>query len=357
MTTVREGLAPRAVLAALARAAGSVEVTASGWGVAGAAAADRVDELTDALYAGWYTRPSGAGRPAAARGDPELYRSLLVPALRAAHAGAAIETVPRPVLAAAPTGTLLVALPPGSAGDASAARADIRRPGDYVAEQAPGVPVAAGARVRATARHDHHDTERGLWWCFTPEPPTAPLGRLYLDARAATAPRVVHAVTEVLLGAGVLFQLKCAAHANGFGRVDAVVVYHERDRREELLAALTTRADELGRLLDPEVPELTCPVLPGLSWADEDDPADDPDPGRDDHEHDHGPDHTLGSEGPERAARQSYGESRCRALAVALHTSRPAWAAAGPTARVEILAAGLAAARIDPTAPWRARTT
>jgi hypothetical protein len=177
MTTARDELATPAVLAALARAAACVEVTATGWRVRGAATGDEVGELTDALYGRWYTRTAGvASGPAP--GDPELHRSFLVPALRAAHAGAAVETVPRPVLAAAPTGTLLVALPSGTAGDPSAARAQVRKPGDYVAERAPGVPVAAGARVLATARNDHHDTERGLWWCFTPEPPAAPLGRV-----------------------------------------------------------------------------------------------------------------------------------------------------------------------------------
>jgi hypothetical protein len=342
-------LAPPAVGSALQRAAALTERTGGGWQVGGIRAGDDVRQVADALYAAWYTcsqRPVVQDRPPH---DPPLYRSLLVPSLRAAHAGAVIDVSPLPVVSASPTGTVLVALPPrGASGSADQTLAESRRPAEYVAERAPGVPVAPGERVLACSRRDHLDADHGLWWCFSLEPPRAPFGRLYFDARPATAARVVHVVTEVLHQTGARYQLKCPSPAAAVDRVDAIVVYHERQQREELLAALTARADRLRRLLDPGVPPLTCPVLPGLAWADEEPPGED---------RSGAAGAGLDRPGPDTlAARHSYGESRCLALASALHRTGAAWSGLTRSEQVGVLRDGLVASGINPVAPWQERT-
>ena len=351
-----QDLVPSAVGSALRRAAALTERAAGGWQVGGIRAGDDLHQLTDALYAAWYTSAPRPGVQDQPPHDPPRYRSLLVPSLRAAHAGAGIDASPLLVVSASPAGTVLVALPRAGAANGSLAQTlvESRRPGEYVAERAPGVPVAAGERVLVCSRRDHLDTDRGLWWCFSLEPPQAPLGRLYFDARPATAARVVHLATEILHQTGARYQLKCPSHAAAVDRVDAVVVYHERQQREELLAALTARADRLRCLLDPAVPPLTCPVLPGLAWADEEPPRDgQPDAAASDAAR-------AGTDRLEQgalAARHSYGESRCLALAAALHKTGAAWSGLSRSEQVDVLRDGLVTAGIDPTAPWQARTS
>jgi hypothetical protein len=169
---------------------------------------------------------------------------------------------------------------------------------------------------------NHLEAERGLWWAFTVPGPEPPIGRIYLDARPATAPRVVHEVTAALLE--VPFQLKCPILADACRRVDTVVVYHARGSRDVLLEALGARWPVLGALLDPAVPPLTCHVRPGLAWAD------DADGGR------------------------SYGESRCHALAAAIEGAAATWPTMGHDQRLATLAAALVAAGLDPQRPWEA---
>jgi hypothetical protein len=307
------------------------------------AAGDDVRDIADALYAAWYTRPTTPGPEAP---DPPVHRSLLVGSLRAAHAGAGIDASPLTVVSASPTGAVLIAghPPAGAAGEVpGAALVERRRPGEYVAERGIGVPVHPGERVLAVVRRDHLDSDRGLWWCFSPDPPRAPLGRLYLHARPATAARVVNVMTEVLGDTGTRYQLKCPSHAAAVERVDALVVYHDRAVRGDLVAALTTRGDRLRGLLNPDVPPLTCQVLPGVAWADEDGPG-----------HDRPTEPEVDDDAPPHA-RHSYGESRCLALAAALHATGATWGGLGRGEQVGVLLDGLAAAGIDPTAPWKER--
>jgi hypothetical protein len=124
-----QDLALPAVGSALQRAAALTERTGGGWQVGGIRTGDDVRQVADALYAAWYTcpkRPAVQDQPAH---DPPLYRSLLVPSLRAAHAGAGLDASPLPVVSASPTGTVLVALPPrGATGPAAQTLAESRRP-------------------------------------------------------------------------------------------------------------------------------------------------------------------------------------------------------------------------------------
>jgi hypothetical protein len=284
---------------------------AGGWTVAGAPPVPDADALTEQLYAGWYTRaPAPVARDP---GDPPLPRRSLLSALRAAHQAAGMRSEGWTVTRADARGRVWAERD---------GRARVLRPGEYHTPGRAGVPVAPGEQVEPVGRLDHLDAGRGLWWAVTEVEPASPAGRLYFDVRPATAARAVHEITFAL--SGIPHQLKCPVRAEACARVDAIVVYHERAARTDAIEALLRRWDRLGPLLDPAVPPLTCPVRPGLSWADDDDPE------------------------------RSYGESRCHMLATAIVACAD-WGERAPRARVAVLHDGLRDAGVGPAEPWLAR--
>lgn len=297
---------PAEVDVALSRVARIVERAGRAWVVDGAGLEG--GSLADALYRRWYVRTGGCS---VAEGDPPLHRETLLGALRAAHAAAArVEA-----------GWVVVGVEPD--GQVSAARGEevvVLAPGEYRAPLRPGVPPAPGEPLEVVARRDHHEDEHGMWWSFSARMLEAPLGRVYLNARAACVPRALREVTAALQG--WRFRLKCPATAAACARVDTIVVYHEQGVRDDVLEALLEREEALEELLAPEVPPLTCPVRSGLAWAD--DPGDE----------------------------TSFGQSRCAALAQTLEDLGAAWSSLPETGRVVRLAAGLRARGIDPRAPW-----
>jgi type III HopA1-like effector protein len=290
--------------AALERACALVERDDHGWTVGGSPA----DDLAAALYIGWYTRPSSRGRD-----DAVVVPGSLRLALRAAHAAARERDSGWAVTASSPRGVVAAAR-----GDS----ARLLRPGEYAMPLRPGVPPAPGEPIEPVRRLDHLDDDQALWWSFTDPPPERPLGRVYLNARPATAARAVHELTHAL--AGIPHQLKCPQQAQACERIDAIVAYHERPARDAVLASLDDRWPRLRPLLDPDVPPLTRRVRPGLAWADDVEDG------------------------------QSYGESRCRLVAAAIERAAGAWPGAGPARRLELVQAGLREAGIDPERPWSA---
>ena len=58
-----QDLVPSAVGSALRRAAALTQRAGGGWQVGGIRAGDDLHQLTDALYAAWYTSPPAAGCP------------------------------------------------------------------------------------------------------------------------------------------------------------------------------------------------------------------------------------------------------------------------------------------------------
>jgi hypothetical protein len=270
-----------------------------------------VEALSEALYARWYTQPGAP--PPATPDDPPLYRQSLLSALRAADARAGTFVPGWTVTGSDPRGSV-------SAMKDDAGR--LLRPGEYLTPMRPWVPAAPGELAEPVARLDHLDAERGIWWTFGDRAPVRPFGRFYLNVRPATAARAIHEVTGALLG--IPFQLKCPVAAIVCQRVDAVVLYHERAAREDVLAALVGRWPRLGPLLDPAVPPLTCPVRPGMAWADDIDET------------------------------RSYGEHRCRTIAGGIAGAADGWPAMGENARMALLVEALRADGIDPHRPWAA---
>lgn len=294
---------------ALGRVCALVALHPTGWTVGGDLAGTSVGSLTDALYGAWYTQP--AAPPPASPCDPPVHRASLLGALRAAHALAGTASTGWVVMSSDPRGVV------------SAARGEqarILRPGEYAKPQRTGVPPAPGEQVDAVARLDHLDVDRAVWWAFTDSAPEPPIGRVYLNVRPGTAPRVVHEVTVAL--AGLAYQLKCPVFVAACERVDAVVLYHERGARDDVIAALGGRWSALGPLLDPAVPPLTCRVQPGLAWADD-----------------------IGDG-------SSYGDNRCHVLAAAIHATATTWGALALRERLAVLIAALRDAGVDPQHPW-----
>jgi hypothetical protein len=308
-TTSAKSLPP-VVRDVLRRVAAMVAREQDGFLVAGEPTAATVDGLADALYLHWYTTPQ-----ADARRELPCHRQPVVAALRAAHALAGLSADQWIVLAAHPNGELTA-----GAGE----RTRVLRPGEYVGQCRPGVPIAPGEPLRAVGRLDRVDPGRGFWWTFTEQAAEPPLGRIYLDVRPSMAARAVHEATSVMTALAVPYQLKCPVHLDEYRRVDAMVVYHPRASRTMIVDSLRQRWSTLGPLLDPAVPPFTREVAPGLSWADDD--------GLPDH---------------------SFGEYRCRALATAL-IAAPDWFSTPVRQRVLLLADGLRAAGIDAGRPWLA---
>jgi hypothetical protein len=297
------------VAEALGRLCALVERNASGWSVGGLAAGDGVDPLAEALYARWYTQPGAP--PALVEGDPPPRPGSLLLALRAAHADAATISDGWTVLGSDPRGIVSVA---------NGEDARLARPGEYLSSLRPGVPPAPGEPVALIARRDHLDAVTGLWWTFG-EPPLPPIGRVYLDTRPTTLALAVHEATAAL--APFPYQLKCPVLMEASERVDAVVIYHRRADRDAVLQALLDRP-ALSRLLDPAVPPLTCPVRPGLAWADD------------------------------VEQQRSFGESRCHTLAGAIRAAATTWASAPRDQRLALLVAALRDAGVDVQRPWKA---
>ena len=295
---------------ALDRAAALMSLDAQRWRVEDTHHGAESTGLADALYERWFTE---AAEPVArATTDPPLHHRTLLGPLRAAHEGAARLTPGWVVTKVNPSGGVAVMRSGQPRWAAS---------GDYLLRTHPGVPAAPGEPAELTARRDELDADRGLWWTLSDPEPQAAIGRVYFNARAATVPRVVHEITCAL--DGFAFKMKCPIYPEAYRRVDAVVLYHDRDTREPLLAALTEKWTTLGPLLDPAVPPLTCLVHPGLAVADE-----------------------LGGD-------LSYGESRCHMLAEAAMAERHEWNAMDTGSRREVLIAGMRSAGMSLAEPWR----
>jgi HopA1 effector protein family len=297
-------------LADLDRVAAMVEVSDTGWQVHQTHYKPATAALADALYERWYTQPVTPAPSAPA--DPMLHHRTLLAALRAAHAGTSRLTSGWVITEANPAGGI-VAVRGG--------RQRFAPPGDYVTGSRRCCPATPGMPVELLARNAELDGERGLWWTFSDEPLSEPIGRIYVNVRAATAPRALREITGALTG--FTFRLKCPIYPDSYRRVDALVIYHDRDAREGVLAELTGRWAVLGPLLDPGVPPLTGFVRPGLAVADE-----------------------LGDG-------RSYGEGRCQLLAGAIAGHRDDWAARSAASRREILAAALTESGASIEQPWQ----
>jgi HopA1 effector protein family len=298
-------------LARLVGPAGAGHVRVAGVAVSlktGSPGEELFDSLMRALYAEWYILPPES-RSAPTRIP---WRADMRSLLRAAHVEGEHYTGGWVVAGAEPDGRCTVTRN-GSW--------RMVRPGEYVAPLRPGSPPARGEVVETLELVEWADEERGFWWAEGLQlPKDAPMARVYLNVRADTVAHVLHAVTAGLRDAAFPYSLKSPLFAGGYQRVDTLVIYHERQRRDDLRALLETMHGRLATLLEPATPPLTQRGAPGLAYAD--DPA----------------------------GRLSFGESRCRALGAGVVAA----IREGATGRAVVgyLLDALSERGIDPTRPW-----
>lgn len=198
------------------------------------------------------------------------------------------------------------------------------RPGTYINIARPGVPVAPGEAVSVTACIDWVDPATGFWFQRAAAgAPSAPLVRLYWNVDWDRVGLVLHELTRTLDASGAPYLLKCPCWAGAYGRVDSLVVYLERSSWTGLQPEILATAGRTRDHLRASAPPLTLRLAHGVGFA----------------------------EDPGSGANESYGESRCRALAPAvmnLLRKRPPSLADGVTR----LADALMEAGIDPQHPW-----
>jgi len=294
-------------LARLGRLVGSARSELVALAADGTAAA-----LADWLYAHWYTQPSPRGRTASVRDC----RDSLVPQLRAALA------------AVGRWETGWVALRPLGDGRWLATRGALVRalaPGAYANWARPGVPPAPGDGLAALDRIEWVDQATGFWTARSlAAEPTAPLKRLYCSVGADAAPTVLRALVPMLDATTRPWSLKCPAESAGFARADSLVVYFAQSDWREFEPRLLELLPRLGRNLRCAVPPLTLPLGRGTALADS--PA---------------------------QTGQSFGQSRCAALAPGVRTllAKPRIAEAA----LGVLKQSLRDHGIDPARPWECR--
>jgi hypothetical protein len=234
--------------------------------------------LTDWLYAHWWCGPGLRADAEPAPGDPAA----------PARGAARLETARRTVatrssgwLVLAALGGLLVAarVAPGT-DDGPAAHPDrrIRTTTDaVVASSRPGLPPRPGDLVTLRLGGAGLDPTGSWWWAYSSRPEVdtdAPLDRWYVHARDLTAATaLVPLLLAAALEAGCEVSLKCPPTEAGYGRRDALVVYLPRASAAAAEAALQRYADTIDPLVEPDVPPLTRPLLPGVARAEDPGPG------------------------------------------------------------------------------------
>ena len=200
------------------------------------------------------------------------------------------------------------------------------QPGEYANIARPGCPLAPGDLVAIRAKLDWTDQPTGFWYAQSAAGvPDEPRMRVYFSVHAQHVGIVLHAITATLDEIGVRYLLKCPFRPAEFTRVDSLIVYLRRDDWERAGEPLAASARNVSQHLRPESPPLTCIAAPGMSYAQ--------DPGN----------------------KQSFGESRCHALAAGVMHLMAVGYRSYTHAR-GVLVEALCAAGIDPLCPWNVLT-
>ena len=273
----------------------------------------KLDRLSHWLYATWY---SGFGPPEAApRSFPG--RENLVPALRSsARASTRWET-----------GWVAIRVAPGGA--CLAGRGNHTRelrPGEYANLSRKGLPTTPGDALAVTELVQWTDQATGFWcarsWCREPR---GPLVRVYFSVGGDQVGFVIRAVTGMMDELKLPYSLKCPSLVAAYSRVDSLLVYLEADSWKRAVSAVKVVAKQTISHLRNTTPPLTKRIAHGVAFAE--------DPG----------------------TNQSFGESRCAALAPAALTLLCDARIANSGGLVTLMES-LRAAGIDPARPWLNRS-
>jgi hypothetical protein len=263
------------------------------------------EPLADWLYLHWYVTPAVPFEP-----TPTLRQSV------GALVRAALESHQH-----WETGWVALAVTPGQT--VLAGRGAQQRwlaVGDHANLARPGAPVVPGDGLATFGLLTWVDAPTGFqglrpWRCE----PAGALVRVYFSVDLPALPRVLNLLVAALEEAQLNWSLKCPSQAAGYGRVDSLVVYLERAQWVKAkIIILNFTNQQLTPMLRNATPPLTCPLAKGVAFAQ------DPQNG------------------------QSFGQSRCLALAVAVQAHLQAKRRLSRRA----LKAALRHAHMDPCAPW-----
>lgn len=270
----------------------------------------QVDAVAVFLYTNWYSFAGAKGN----QPNVTLGRDNLTAALRASIAASTQWQNGWVVLQAAVDGACL-------AGHQNQSRE--LRTGEYVNVSRPGLPVMPGDAIAAVQCIDWVDPNSG-WWCLQSAigHPAEPLLRLYWSVDHDHVGVVLAELTSVLDSQQVRYFLKCPSRVSEYRRVDSLIVYIERSRWSELASLIGDSVNHVADCLRKQCPPLTQKIAPGVALAE--------DPG----------------------TKQSFGESRCRALAPAVVSILQNPSVSGAEA-LNLLVEALRSAGVDPVQPWR----
>jgi len=268
-----------------------------------------LEQVSTWLYAAWYTATATAdGDGLAVSG-----RRNLAAALQAALPASERWQEGWVVVECSPDGGCL-----------AAHQGQVRalRPGDYANVARPGVPLVPGDCVAVVERLSWSDEQTGFWHVqSTSGAPSPPLLRLYWSVRPTDVPHVLEVLCSAVDALALRYALKCPLSPHDFTRVDSLVVYLEKSCWRAAEPAVRRVIEQVGTRLRPAWPPLTLRIAPGVAFAE--------DPG----------------------GGESFGQSRCRALAPAVLALREAHSARAGDG-VAALGDALRAAGIDPQRPW-----
>jgi hypothetical protein len=216
-------------------------------------------ELAAALYHQWYLGRRAARSLAAGVAASSPMVETLAGSFRCAHAGAVKFESGWTVVEAGHDGTCVV-----RSGD----RHRMVRPAAMIAPG--GLVPRRGDGVAVRRLVDDMPVDGGFWHTFSDRQAldmAAPLSRVYFHATADGAVAVVAAITDLLIDAGVAWQLKLLSVPAHFGRPDSAVLYLEHDVLCRLAGELLVRHRRLVGSLGSATPPLARRVAEGMAWA------------------------------------------------------------------------------------------
>lgn len=266
------------------------------------------DPLAAFLYSRWYCAPA---EPFAA--VPMLGRRDLTQALRAAVTSLSCFEPGWVVSQSAQDGTCVAA---------KLGQSRQFRPGEYSNLSRLGLPVVPGDALAVCECLQWIDTGTGFWYLQSAAGgPDGAMIRIYFNVGQEGVGFVLRELTEALDALKLRYSLKCPFLAAAYTRVDAVILYAQRDGWPTLQPVVEALAVQLQPYLRCDHPPLTLGLAPGVAFA----------------------------ENPDGGV--SFGESRCRALAPVVRAviEQPVVCKDEACGR---LVEGLIAAGIDPQQPW-----
>lgn len=197
------------------------------------------------------------------------------------------------------------------------------RPGEFANMARWGAPAAPGDEVAAFKFLTWVDPPTGFFVVQTDQcDANDVVVRLYVSVSAEQIGNVLPLLVRDFDDLAITWSLKCPSNREGFSRVDSLVVYVKKEDWPTLESHLTQRVDVFRPLLRSSIPPLSKPVMVGMGFAE--DPSD----------------------------KQSFGQSRCKALCKAVQAIAQQERIMTNSA-LRALLASLDEQGIDPEHPWR----